>query len=154
MAELQEKELRSLILRDEEAPPRGTASLRDALEQEGRRVPRANVNVSAVGPIYLSADKVSEAAAAVRQALENVTEHAGATKTTIFAEDENGQVTISIRDDGRGFIYDEEDLRARRKAGILKSMKGRIEELGGTVTVRTAPGRGTEVELSFSRGAS
>ena len=30
---------------------------------------------------------------------------------------------------------------------MLKSMKGRIEELGGTMDVHSAPGRGTEIEF-------
>lgn len=30
---------------------------------------------------------------------------------------------------------------------MLGSMKGRIEGLGGSMRVRTAPGRGTEVEF-------
>jgi signal transduction histidine kinase len=109
------------------------------------------VDVSAVGPLWLPAAAVEEVGAAVRQALRNVAEHASAARATVFAEVEGGSgggwVMVTVRDDGQGFDYDEERLRAEGKAGILKSMKGRIEELGGTVRVHTAPGSGTEIEL-------
>jgi len=39
-------------------------------------------------------------------------------------------VVVSVRDDGAGFVYDEAELHSSVKAGILKSMKGRIESLG------------------------
>ncbi len=54
---------------------------------------------------------------------------------------------VSVRDDGCGFIYSEEQLRAEGKVGMLGSMKGRIEDLGGKMKVHTAPGAGTEVEF-------
>jgi signal transduction histidine kinase len=54
---------------------------------------------------------------------------------------------VTIRDDGKGFEFDEASLRASNKVGMLKSMKGRIVDLGGTMTVNSAPGRGTEIEF-------
>jgi signal transduction histidine kinase len=151
MAVRQERELRALILREPAEAPSGTASLREALEAAARQVTEVPVDVSAVGPLWLPAATVEEVGAAVRQALRNVAEHASAARATVFAEAEaesgDGWVMVTVRDDGRGFDYDEERLRAEGKAGILKSMKGRIEELGGTVKVHTAPGSGTEIEL-------
>ena len=60
---------------------------------------------------------------------------------------ETGEVVVSIRDDGVGFDYDEETLRREGRLGVLRSMKGRIEELGGSMSVHSAPGRGTEIEF-------
>lgn len=65
----------------------------------------------------------------------------------MFADDEGGAVTLSVKDDGKGFTYDEQELQRQGKVGILKSMKGRIEDLGGRVTIESAPGKGTEVEF-------
>jgi signal transduction histidine kinase len=61
-------------------------------------------------------------------------------------------VTVSVRDDGVGFVYDEEQLSRDGKAGMLKSMKGRAEELGGRMTVDTRPGKGTEIEFKVPQG--
>ena len=151
MAEEQESELRNLISREPEAPPTGLASLRDALEATARSTSARNVTVSAVGPIWLERAAVDEIAAAVRQALENVARHARATKASVFADQEDGLVTVSVRDDGGGFVFDEESLKAAGKVGILKSMRGRLEDLGGQMTITSAPGAGTEVEFKLHR---
>ncbi|MGH2723274.1 MAG: sensor histidine kinase [Actinomycetota bacterium] len=143
----QERELRALILREPEEAPSGTASLRDVLEAEARAVGGLPVVVAAVGPIWLPAERVREAAAAVRQALDNVVEHAGASNAVVHADTEDGWVVVSVRDDGAGFDYDEDRLRADGKVGVLRSMKGRIEDLGGTMRVDSSLGAGTEVEF-------
>ena len=152
MAGAQERELRALILREPEDAPSGTASLRDALEAEGRAAPGVDVSVAAVGPVWLPADHVREVAAAVRQALDNVAQHAGASNAVVHADTEEGWVVVSVRDNGAGFDYDEERLRADGKVGMLRSIKGRIEDLGGTVRVESSPGAGTEVELRIPAG--
>jgi signal transduction histidine kinase len=90
---------------------------------------------------------VEELVSAVRQALANVVEHAQATRVAVFADSEEGWVHVSVRDDGRGFVYDEKQLQAAGKAGMLRSMKGRVEDLGGKMRVETAPGAGTEVQF-------
>ena len=148
LAERQEVELRSLILRDPERVPEGTSSLRRDLEALARAVDGVDVSVSCVGPLWVERRVGEEILAAVRQALVNVAEHAGATKTTVFAEEEEGRLLVSVRDDGVGFVYDEERLRADGKAGVLKSIKGRVEDLGGAFQVTSAIGKGTEIELS------
>jgi signal transduction histidine kinase len=54
---------------------------------------------------------------------------------------------VTVRDDGRGFTYDEAAFAAAGKIGLAKSIKGRVEQLGGQVRVSSRPGAGTEVEL-------
>jgi signal transduction histidine kinase len=147
MAGKQEEVLRGLILREPEEPPVGMASLRDAVEKEAARLDRIHPVVSATGPIWLPAAQVDALSLAVRQALENVARHAAASRISLYAEEEDGVVAIAIRDDGIGFEYDEATLRSQGKLGILGSMKGRIEELGGSLEVRSSPGNGTEVEF-------
>ena len=152
LAARQETELRGLILRDPEEAPVGRGSLREALEAVAREVEGVGVSVSSVGPIWWQRHRIEEVTAAVRQALENVVRHSGASTATVFAERDDGMVTVSVRDDGAGFVYDEERLRAAGKAGMLKSMKGRAQELGGSMQVTTAPGSGTEIELRIPEG--
>jgi signal transduction histidine kinase len=57
-------------------------------------------------------------------------------------------VGIEIRDDGSGFSVDS----AARGFG-LAAMRGRVEESGGTVSVESAPGRGTRVAVLIPSGA-
>src|SRR6266545_4642506 len=147
MARDQEHALRTLIMREPEEPPVGAASLRDRMEAMVGSVQEMPVTLSAVGPVWLSAAHVETIAAAVEQALDNVVRHSKATQAVVFADVEDNWVIVSVRDNGRGFIYDERDLREAGKAGLLKSMKGRVEDLGGRMRVKTAPGVGTEVEF-------
>jgi signal transduction histidine kinase len=147
MAASQERTLRALILRGSGEAPSGRASLRAALEalaQVGSPVPLA---VSATGPIWLPVRHVEELTAAVRQALDNVVEHADASRVVLFAEEDDGTVVIAVRDDGVGFTYDQARLAADGKMGIVNSIKGRVEQLGGSMRVESAPGAGTEIEL-------
>ncbi|HEV2870532.1 MAG TPA: ATP-binding protein [Actinomycetota bacterium] len=149
MAAGQERALRSLILRDpaDNGTPAGAASLRAALEALAGAERSLPVTAGATGALWLPARHVEELIAAVRQALDNVVEHAGATRVALFAEEDAGVVVLTVRDDGRGFRYDERQLLAQGKIGLAKSIKGRVEQLGGTMTVTSRPGAGTEVEL-------
>jgi signal transduction histidine kinase len=147
----QEAALRSLILREPGEAPAGQRSLREALEETARAVDGVPITVSAVGPIWVARSQADEIAAAVREALANVAEHARATRAVVFADEEDGRLVVSVRDDGVGFSYDEARLRAEGKAGVLKSMKGRIEEMGGSVAIRAAQGGGTEVEFRAAK---
>ena len=153
LAAKQEEELRSMILREPEEAPAGSASLRRSLEEAARSIDGVEVTVSSVGPIWLERLQTDELTAAVRQALENVVRHAQARRASVFADQEDGEVIVSVRDDGVGFHYDEEELRRKEKAGMLKSMKGRVQELGGAMNVTTAPGSGTEIEFRIPVGA-
>jgi signal transduction histidine kinase len=150
MAAGQERALRTLILREPAEEPTGAASLRAVLEDLAGTVRAAGsleVTVGATGPIWLPARQVEELAAAVRQALDNVVEHAGASRAALFAEEDAGMVAVTVRDDGCGFEYDEVRLAAAGKIGLARSIKGRVEQLGGELHVTSRPGAGTEVEL-------
>jgi len=55
-----------------------------------------------------------------------------------------------VRDRGRGF--DPEAVPADRK-GLAESVHARMSRRGGSATVRTVRGEGTEVSLTMPRGA-
>ncbi len=147
LAARQEQELRALLSEPVDEAPTGSVSLRTALRSAAFGVAGPPVTISAAGRLWLPVGEVEEVSAAVRQALENVAHHAEATRVTIFAEQLEGELVISIRDDGVGFEFDEERLIREGKFGMLQSMKGRIEGVGGGMHVRSASGRGTEVEF-------
>ena len=147
LAHQQEVALRALVMREPQRRPPGFTSVRDALQSALGAAGSVPVDLSVVGTIWLKRRPAEEVAAAVREALANVVEHAGATRASVFAELEDATLLVSVRDDGSGFTFDPAALRAAGKAEILGSMQGRIEDLGGSISITSAPGRGTEVEF-------
>ena len=75
--------------------------------------------------------------------------HAGpGARAWVLVEDESDAVTVSVRDDGAGCTAQRlDDAAAAGRLGIAQSIRGRIRDLGGTVTITSAPGQGTEVEI-------
>lgn len=104
-------------------------------------------------PVVLTAARARELAAAVAAALANVAAHAGeAARAWVLLEDRGDDVVVSVRDDGSGFEPERlEQARSQGRLGVAASIEGRVRELGGSVTVESSPGAGTEVELRVPR---
>jgi signal transduction histidine kinase len=78
------------------------------------------------------------------EAITNAARHGGADLVRVVLE-AGEQVRLRIVDSGRGF-----DPATGRPGGFgLTSMRQRGERLGGRVSVRSAPGQGTEVEVAL-----
>jgi signal transduction histidine kinase len=147
IAREQERALRGFVAGRPEEIPEGKVSFGDRLELIAAHVADPKVAVSSVGEIWLDYSVADEIAAAVQQALDNAVRHSGATRVNIFLDAVDDGILVSVRDDGVGFVYDEAALAAADKLGVLKSMKGRIADLGGSMTIESAPGLGTEIEF-------
>jgi signal transduction histidine kinase len=143
----QEKALRDMVLPPHQETPQGTASLSDALTSLAGSYESLPAQVLASGPIVLPEHVVTEVVAAAKQVLNNVVKHANATQVWVSVLDEGDHVTVFLRDNGAGFTFDEQELRAAGRLGLLVSVRARIEQLGGEVVVRGRPGRGAEIEL-------
>jgi signal transduction histidine kinase len=108
-----------------------------------------------VDPVVVGDAPVDEALAALgaatREALVNAAKHSGATAADIYTEVTPERVAVFVRDRGAGF--DPAAVPADRR-GLRDSVTGRLARLGGTAEVRSAPGEGTEVELSLPRSAA
>lgn len=118
--------------------------------------PYASATVSVAAPaeaVRLPGSVASELAAAVAAALDNVRKHCDpGTKVWVLVEDEPGQVTVSVRDDGCGIAAERlAEAKEQGRLGVAQSIRGRVQDLNGTVTITSAPGQGTEVELVVPR---
>lgn len=103
-------------------------------------------------PVLLDGPRASELLAAVQQALANTRVHAPGASAFILLEDVDGQITVTVRDDGPG-IADGRlgEAKADGHIGISSSIVGRMQDLGGQVNLETAPGEGVEWELMIDR---
>ena len=104
-------------------------------------------------PVSLPAPVAAELLAAVGSALDNVRAHAGSgAKAWVLVEDEPAAVTVTVRDEGVGMDPTRlVEAEAAGRLGVAQSIKGRIRDVAGTVTITTAPGAGTEVEMRVPR---
>ena len=83
----------------------------------------------------------------IQESLNNIIKHAHATHANIYLRFEEKNVRINVRDNGIGFDLDRaKQQRASRPSLGLAGMQERAALLGGTVSVQSRPGYGTEVE--------
>ena len=81
-----------------------------------------------------------------QEALYNVLRHSGTRQASVELRCDGGGLTLRIADEGVGFHVD-----AAERAGLgLVSMRERVNLLGGTLTIQSAPGRGTWIVVSLS----
>ncbi len=78
----------------------------------------------------------------VSEALTNVRKHADATMVRIHAEVTEGELVITITDNGRGFIEEE----AFDQGMGLRGMRERARLIGGSLAVMSEPSGGTTIE--------
>jgi signal transduction histidine kinase len=148
LAAEQESALRTLVSGDSTGPDAetGLMDVRSLIE------PLADARITVSCPataVMLPPATARALSLAASAAVENVRRHAGdGAHGWVLVEDDGSAVQVTVRDDGRGFAPDRLAAAASNaRLGVSHSIIGRIRELGGTATVTSRPGQGTEVEL-------
>lgn len=83
---------------------------------------------------------------AIREALVNVSKHAGVDTADVYVEIDGRVLSAFVRDRGAGF--DPETVGDDRH-GLAQSIRHRVTSRGGSVTVRSTLGRGTEIGIEM-----
>ncbi len=146
LARGQERELRTLLWGD---PTARSASVVGALREAAAEVEDSygvTVDVVTVGdaPIAPSGEALT---AAAREAMVNAAKHAGVDHVSLYVEIEDARAVVYVRDRGKGF---DPGTVAEDRLGLRRSVTERMARHGGTSSVHSAPGEGTEVELEVS----
>jgi signal transduction histidine kinase len=144
LARTQERELRAWLAGREGGHDRLAAAL-EALAGEVERAHGVPVEVVVVGDRQL--DQRSEAlVAAAREAMVNAAKFGGGSTVDVYAEAGDGALQVYVRDRGPGF-----DAAAvpEDRRGVRESIVGRMARHGGRAAIHSAPGAGTEVELTL-----
>jgi signal transduction histidine kinase len=89
-----------------------------------------------------------------QEALTNVARHAQASRADVVIENLDGIVRMRIKDDGKGFEVDGSS-RAKKSTRLgLLGMRERVEMVGGTFSVDSAPGMHTIIRVDIPAGDS
>jgi signal transduction histidine kinase len=88
------------------------------------------------GPVEVAAYYI------VSEALTNASKHAGATRAWVSVIAEGNELHMSVRDDGAG------GADPARGSGLI-GLKDRVDALGGTIEIDSAPGSGTRIEVEL-----
>jgi signal transduction histidine kinase len=151
LARRQERELRAWLSR--RAPSVGGAPrLAAALEGAAGEVERdqgVSVEVVAVGDAELD-ERGRALVAAAREAMVNAAKFGGGSAVDVYAEALDGELQVYVRDRGPGF---DPDALPPDRRGVRESIVGRMDRHGGRAAIHSAPGAGTEVELTMPRGS-
>ena len=82
----------------------------------------------------------------VQEALQNTLKHGHARSATVELNvDENGRLILTVSDDGKGF--DTQTVPSKSALGIV-SMRERVRSVNGSITITSAPGEGTRIQVS------
>ena len=80
----------------------------------------------------------------IKEALNNVVKHSGATEVRLQIRCEHGRLKLILQDNGIGFA----PKAAEQKRSGLLNMSHRLAELGGTCVVTSEPGKGCKIEFT------
>ena len=81
----------------------------------------------------------------IQEAMANIARHSQATEVTLNLACNVGDLKLEIMDNGLGF-----DTTQTEKTGFgLQSMRQRIEQIGGTLSIYSDPGEGTKISVAI-----
>lgn len=101
----------------------------------------------ALEPVELEATAELMVYRLVQEAITNIIKYAQASHVWLSLGMRDGQVEVSVRDDGVGF---DTALQPRSAYGLV-GMRFRIQAHGGTLTLLSAPGQGTLIRATLAK---
>jgi signal transduction histidine kinase len=148
LARRQERELRRWLYGSGYG---SAASFADALAEAVADIEEAHnvrIELATAGDAELD-DRLAQLVLAAREAMTNAAKHARSNDISVYAEVGPTGVAVFVRDRGVGF--DPQEIAADRR-GIAESIEARLRRAGGSATITSSHGSGTEVELTMPKG--
>ncbi|MFG2553284.1 sensor histidine kinase [Streptomyces sp. NPDC048581] len=128
------------------------ATLRDLTARTASAAGAPRISFSAENPpVALPMEQAVALLRVTQGLLANTCEHARATQVHVILAHGKATAAVEVSDDGVGFDFDPDAVRstAAGRGFGLAGARERLGVLGGTLTVDTAPGRGTRVRAAL-----
>ncbi|WP_274030888.1 sensor histidine kinase [Streptomyces sp. MMBL 11-1] len=124
---------------------------RESAQAEGALTVHCHVEGAPHAPLP---DRVRSALLRIAQgALANVREHSGATAAGLTLTHLDDRVVLDVGDNGRGFTVEQAGVRGPGTDTVrghgLPAIRARVHQLGGTLTIESAPGEGTVLSAAI-----
>jgi signal transduction histidine kinase len=148
LARAQERDLRSWLFDSTGGDPTTFAAALRTIAGEVDDAYGVPVEVVCVGDPSVS-ERLRPIVLATREAVVNAARHSGAAKVDVYAEATPQRVEVFVRDRGNGF---DPEAVAGDRHGLRDSIIDRVERHGGSATIKSGPGDGTEVRLYLPLG--
>jgi signal transduction histidine kinase len=148
LARAQERDLRSWLFDSTGGDPTTFAAALRTIAGEVDDAYGVPVEVVCVGDPSVS-ERLRPIVLATREAVVNAARHSGAAKVDVYAEATPQRVEVFVRDRGNGF---DPEAVAGDRHGLRDSIIDRMERHGGSATIKSGPGDGTEVRLYLPLG--
>ena len=84
----------------------------------------------------------------VQEALNNIAKHANATHADIILDDNDEEIYLTIRDNGKGISLQTLPYNATHG---LRGMRERVAYFGGSIVIESAPGAGTRIKIKLPK---
>lgn len=145
MAAAAQSEMRALLLHLRPIPLEGkrlAQAIPELVHEMRAKVP-IDIHLDMDEDLVLGTGMENHLFRIVQEAMSNTLRHARASRMDIELHRRGETVRLVIRDNGIGF-----DLNEKKQASYgLMNMEERVNELGGSFHVATAPGKGTRIEI-------
>jgi two-component system nitrate/nitrite sensor histidine kinase NarX len=129
--------------------------LADIVERFRRDTGIAANFISVLDDVDISPRLCRELVRITQEALTNVRKHSGAQRVLVRFGVHQGNWTLEVEDDGRGFEFTGRkslpELDASRNGPAV--IKERVRVLGGNLEIESLPGQGTRLEVTFPQKA-
>lgn len=127
------------------------AALRALAERFGQRTGIHVAYASNFGALRLRDEAETHLFRIAQEALTNIARHAGATSVDMELHVNRGELTLSVKDNGRGWQIQE---AANESRGLgLAGMKTRARGCGGELVIKSDPGKGFTINVTCPEGA-
>ena len=151
LARAQERELRRWLF--DSSPVPGSDRLSTAIQALADRIEADfDIPVEVIGVGDTPYDETTTPiVAAAGEALMNAAKHSGAARISVYHEVSDDLIEVFVTDQGKGF--DPQAVDGDRH-GVSDSIVARMRRHGGSATIVSEPGEGTEIALSIRRNGT
>jgi signal transduction histidine kinase len=128
-----------------------TAALRNLLARF-RTMHPAELRARIAAPAGLSRSQEEAIYRVAQETLQNIVKHSGATRVMFSLESDDRKTRLRVTDNGAGL---QQEMAGNKPTSFgLAGMRERAALIGGSLAVRSAPGRGVEIALELPRASA